>query len=360
LDNDPRGVWTSGEYVSGKSKTERPTLWYAIKHPKTGEDIWPDENAVWRYSKEKHEQMVAENRLHWGPNESYQKPRIKRFLSEIQDGVVPPTWWTFEDVGHNDEAQKETGELLGKKIFSTPKPIRFIRRILDIATSQNDIVVDFFAGSGSTAHAVLNLNEQDGGDRQFICVQMPEALEETSEAYKAGYRTIAEICKARITKAIAKLQAKREATTQNADLFPDTSPKQALGFNSFKIAPSNFKKWRSDTENQAILEQLDLFRHSEKQTSENKNLLVELLLKSGRPLTAKVETITIDGQDLYNVESGSLLLFFDDYNCQVKALIFKLKPKRVVCLDRVFKNNDEALTNFQLNLKDAGIELQII
>jgi adenine-specific DNA-methyltransferase len=389
LDNDTRGAWTSGEYVSSKSKSERPTLWYPIKHPKTGEDVWPDENAVWRYSKDKHQQMVVENRLYWGPNESYQKPRIKRFLSEIQDGMVPSTWWTFEEVGHNDEAQKETGELLGKKIFSTPKPVRFIRRILSIATSPNnhephegvirepnavyqkeklipqicnssDIILDFFAGSGITAHAVLDLNEQDGGNRQFICVQLPEALEESSEAYKAGYRTIADICKARISKVIARLQTGRKTATQNADLFADTTPKQPLGFNSFKIAPSNFKQWRSDTENQAILEQLDLFRHSEKPDSDNYNMLVELLLKSGRPLTAQVETLTIDGQTVYNVESGSLLLFFDNYNSQVNAYIFKLKPQRVVCLDRVFKGNDEALTNFKLNLKDAGIELQII
>ena len=391
LDNDPRGFWSSDNYVSNKSKSERPTLWYPIKHPKTGADVWPDENAVWRYSKDKHQQMVVENRLYWGPNDSYQKPRIKRFLSEIQDGVVPSTWWTFEEVGHNDEAQKETGELLGKKIFSTPKPIRFIKRILSIATLPNnpepfsnvirepsaiyqkdkeklasqlcknsDIILDFFAGSGTTAHAVLELNEQDGGNRQFICVQLPETLEESSDAYKAGYRTIADICKARINKVIAKLQAERETATQNADLFADTTPKQPLGFNCFKIAPSNFKQWRSDIDNQAILEQLDMFRHSEKPDSDNDNMLVELLLKSGRPLTAKVETVTIDGQTLYNVESSGLLIFFDSYNPRVNAFIFESKPQRVVCLDRVFNGNDEALTNFKLNLKDAGIDLQII
>ena len=184
-------------------------------------------------------------------------------------------------------------------------------------------------------------------------------MEETSEAYKAGYRTIADICKARIQKVIAKLQTARETASLNADLFADTARKQPLGFNSFKLAPSNFKQWRTDTENQDILQQLDLFLHSEKPDSENQAMLIELLLKSGRPLTAKVETLTIDGQTLYKVESGSLLLFFDTYNLAVKDAIFNLKPKKVVCLDRVF-NNDETLTNFKLGLKDAGIELQII
>uniref|UniRef100_UPI00261351E5 site-specific DNA-methyltransferase n=1 Tax=uncultured Gimesia sp. TaxID=1678688 RepID=UPI00261351E5 len=129
LDGDPRGEWSSDNYVSNKSRFERPTLWYAIKHPKTGEDVWPDENAVWRYSKDKHQYMVDENRLYWGPDMSYEKPRIKRFLSEVQDGVVPSTWWPFSEVGHNDEAQKETGVILGKKIFSTPKPVRLIKHI---------------------------------------------------------------------------------------------------------------------------------------------------------------------------------------------------------------------------------------
>ncbi len=96
LDNDHRGDWTSSEYISSKSKTERPTLWYPIIHPKTGEEVWPDENAVWRYNKEKHEEIVKENRLYWGADLTYKKPRLKRFLSELQDGVVPGTWWPFE------------------------------------------------------------------------------------------------------------------------------------------------------------------------------------------------------------------------------------------------------------------------
>lgn len=133
LDNDPRGPWSADNYISNKSKDERPTLWYPIVHPATGKEVWPKESSVWRYSREQHSRIEAENRLYWGPNNNYERPRIKKFLSEVQDGVVPSTWWPFVEVGHNDEAQKETAELIGAKVFSTPKPLRLLKRILQLA-----------------------------------------------------------------------------------------------------------------------------------------------------------------------------------------------------------------------------------
>ncbi|MEI6747475.1 MAG: hypothetical protein WCL34_16045, partial [Methylococcaceae bacterium] len=180
----------------------------------------------------------------------------------------------------------------------------------------------------------------------------------TSEAYKAGYRTIADICKTRISKVVKKIQTERDSQKQS-DLIPAES-KQVLGFKSFKLAPSNFKQWRSDVDEAGILAQLELFKDSEQPHSENDAMLVELLLKAGLPLTTKVETYTVAGQAIYSVKGGLVLFFFDDYNANVKDFIFTLKPKRVVCLNRVFKNDDPALTNFQLGLKDVGCELQII
>ncbi len=335
LDNDPRGPWSSDNYVSNKSKSERPTLWYAIKHPKTGEDVWPNEDAVWRYSKEKHQQMVIENRLYWGPNESYQKPRIKRFLSEIQDGTVPSTWWTFEDVGHNDEGQKETGELLGKKIFSTPKPIRFIRRILDIATLKDDVILDFFSGSAACAHAVMQLNAEDAsggsaqvGNRKFIMVQLPEACDEKSEAYKAGYPTIAEIGKERIRRAGQKIKQDNAGKEGIANLD--------IGFRVLKIDSSNMKDVYYTPD--AVL-QSDLVDHVDNIRADRsaEDLLFQVLLDLGVDLTLPIVQETIAGKTVMFVDGNALAACFDaDINEAFVKELAARHPLRAVFRDACF------------------------
>lgn len=363
IDNDPRGDWGSDNYVSNKSRYERPTLWYSIKHPKTGEDVWPDENAVWRYSKEKHELMESENRLYWGPDQSYEKPRLKRFLSEIQDGVVPSTWWSFDLVGHNDEGQKETAEILGKKIFSTPKPIRLLKHILNIASDKNSLVLDFFAGSGTTAQAVMELNLEDGGNRQCICAQMPELLDETSEAYKAGYRTIADITRARIDKVIAKLKAEHPDKTED------------LACAHFTLAPSNFKVWRGDVADEAALRAtLDMFQQAEKaeptadKQASQVAMLTELLLKHGlgalgvhaisKP--AKMAGVTV--HRVLMKDDKQMWLCFEPYTAALKDEITKAKPAQVVMLNSCFSGDkaDELLSNLQLELAGLDIGLTVI
>ncbi|MEI6483755.1 MAG: site-specific DNA-methyltransferase [Betaproteobacteria bacterium] len=202
LDNDSRGDWSSDNYVSNKSKEERPTLWYPIKHPKTGESVWPDEHAVWRYSKEKHEQNEKEGRLYWGPDLSYKKPRLKRYLNEIQDGVVPSTWWPFTECGHNDEAQKETTSLFGDRVFSTPKPVRLLKRILQISVAGNDLVLDFFSGSGALGQAVLEMSVERNTSLDFILVQVPELVDIKSATYEAGFKKISDITIERVKRVI--------------------------------------------------------------------------------------------------------------------------------------------------------------
>jgi len=203
-DRDPRGLWRTDNYLCNKSAEQRPNLYYPIIQPKTGEEIWPNKSAVWRYSKDRHEQNVAENKVWWGISQDNKVPAYKRFLNDVS-GVIANTWWTHQDVGHNDEAKKETRELLyGMGFdFDTPKPVRLLSRILQLATDtelrKDDVVLDFFAGSGTTAQAVLELNKQDGGNRKFILVQLPGPTGRTD------YPTIADITKERVRRVIKKL-----------------------------------------------------------------------------------------------------------------------------------------------------------
>jgi adenine-specific DNA-methyltransferase len=157
-DNDPRGRWRTDNYVSNKNRFERPNSWYPISHPKTGEEIWPSEGAVWRYSKEMHEKNVLENRIWWGKNGLNKVPAFKRFLSDVGD-IRPQTIWKHEEVGHNQDGVREIQQLFGGKCFSSPKPVGLINQVLKLNDSL--LTIDYFAGSGTTGHAVINLNRED-------------------------------------------------------------------------------------------------------------------------------------------------------------------------------------------------------
>ena len=174
-DNDPRGNWNSSTYTCNKTKIERPNLYYPIINPNTKEKIYPKETAVWAYSQELHKKHTEDNLIYWG-KDGKAKPRFKKFLNNHQ-GVVPRTIWQYEDTGHTQEATQELRKVMGNVFFSTPKPPRLIERVLKLATDKDSIILDSFAGSGTTAHAVLNLNKADGGTRQFILIEMEDYAE---------------------------------------------------------------------------------------------------------------------------------------------------------------------------------------
>lgn len=360
-DNDPRGEWASDNYVSNKSKDERPTLWYSITHPRTGEPVWPDEHAVWRYSKEKHLEIERGGALYWGPNQSYKKPRLKRYLKEVQQGIVPPTWWTFEDCGHNDEAQKETAALIGQKIFSTPKPLRLIDRMLAIGGSKDAIILDFFAGSGSTAHAVIRQNAIDGGIRRFIMVQLPEHLDIDSNDQRAAAqfcdqigrpRNIAELTKERIRRASKAIQAEHP-------LFHGD-----MGFRSFRLDTSNITAWapkRTDLA-KSLFDHLD---HVVAGRSDD-DVLYELLLKLGLDLCVPIESKPVAGKTVQSIGGGVLLACLDEQITVAGAEPLALgivawhreqqTAGEVTCVfrDSAFEN-DVAKTNLAAILEQHGI-----
>ena len=175
-DNDIRGVWNSSTYTCNKTADERPNLYYPLINPITGLEVFPKKTAVWAYSKDLYEQHAKNNLIYWGVDGKAQMPRFKKFLSD-STGVVPRTIWHYDDAGHTQEATQTLRQIIDEEIFATPKPPRLIEKILHLATDKNSIILDSFAGSGTTAHAVLKLNTADGGNRRFILCEMMDYAE---------------------------------------------------------------------------------------------------------------------------------------------------------------------------------------
>jgi adenine-specific DNA-methyltransferase len=222
-------------------------------------------------------------------------PDIKTFLSEVREGMTPINFWSHEYAGHTDLANREIKELLGDKVFDTPKPSSLVVRMLEHCQDTNAVVLDFFAGSGTTAHAVLDLNKQDGGNRKFILVQLPEPTGRTD------YATIADITKERVRRVIKKLDDEDTKANQQLSLTDKaaTAPKpQDRGFRVFKLAESNFKPWNADIPKDAktLTEQLDLHIDHIRPGRGDADLLYEILLKTGYPPTTPVETIQLAGK----------------------------------------------------------------
>lgn len=211
-DNDNRGPWKGASFLNPATPSQRPNLCYTITNPNTGLKTDPTTNA-WRRSEKEYLKLLADNKLYWGIDGKSPIPSIKMFLSEARN-ITPINFWDHEYAGNTDDGTKEFKDLLGEKLFENPKPTKLIRRIVEHSSSPNDIILDFFSGSATTAHAVLALNAEDGGSRKFICVQLPEPTRtkkadgtwDESEAYKAGFSTIAEIGKERIRRVIAQLK----------------------------------------------------------------------------------------------------------------------------------------------------------
>ena len=362
-DNDPRGVWTSVSYISQRTKDERKNLSYALVNPVTGMEVIHPVNA-WKFSKSQYEVHAKENRLYWGKDGGNQFPRLKRFLCELEEGLVPVNLWSHKETGTGDDGTKELSQLVGKDIFDYPKPPSLIKRMMSMVTKeQSCLVLDFFAGSGTTAQAVMELNEADGGNRRYICVQLPEKADEQSEAAKAGYATIADITAARIKKVIAKIEAARAEKT---DLLNENNPLPNLGFRKFTLAPSNFKLWRGDViETEAdLVRQMHLFTTPQRATATTSDMAWELLLKNGYGLSEPVTVLTLDdGLRVYHTADGHLALVLDGFSTAVQDAVLTLRPKQVLLLDSLFaglSNGDAVKTNAQLTFEDQGIAFRTV
>lgn len=358
-DNDSRGVWTS-VVLSAKSGSEN--LKYTIINPK-GKECIPPDGRFWSVNKNKFDELVKDNRIWFGKNGDG-TPRLKTFLSEVQDGLRPNTIWFHNEVGHNQEGRQLLKSLFDDKAyFDSPKPIRLIKHILSITSDKSDfITLDFFSGSCSTAHGVLDLNKQDSGKRKFIMVQLPEPCDEKSEAYKAGYKTIADIGKERIRRVINNIEKEiiEEETKNHGKLELEESKlknKLDLGFKVFKLDRSNFKTWQGDTENNQIENQLEKALFHIDSNSSKEDILTEIIVKSGFELTVKIDSKVLANKEVFSIENDSLIICLDDnLNEEVIKEIAKLEPARVVCLDSGFNQKDELKANAAQILKSHGVE----
>ena len=346
-DNHLKGPWKATP-LHAKSGTVEGFK-YTFKNGVT----WsPPPGTYPRFSPDTLAQLDRDNEIWFGTVGSA-TPSRKTFLSEAKAGVTPTTIWTYDEVGHNHEANSELKALDLAGLFDNPKPTRLVRRMLELATNgqDNHIVLDFFAGSGTTGHAVLDANAQDGGTRRFILVQLPEPC-----GHK-DYRSIADITRERIRRAAKKL------TAETPSMFAPTTSSEDRGFKSFHLDESNFAGWDavSPRNGSDLLRQLELHVQHIVSGRSQIDILYEILLKSGYSLAAQTDTITCGGKQVYSVERSLLLVCLDStLTLECMRTLMTQGPERVVCLDQGFAGSDQLKANAVQLFKSKGITFRTI
>ncbi|MDN5477879.1 site-specific DNA-methyltransferase [Acinetobacter sp. IK22] len=345
-DGDGRGLWRSDNLLV---KSFSQTAVYPIVNPNTGKEYFPPQGSSWRANKVTMQQWLNENRIYFG-KDGTGAPQLKRYLNEVQDGRVPTTWWTFEECGHNDAANKELRTLFEiKPPFDTPKPTKLLKQIIHVSTDKNDIVLDFFAGSSTTADALIQFNAEDGGNRKFIMVQLPEDTDEKSEAYNLGYKNIAEISKDRIRRAGKKI------LTDNAG--KEGIENLDIGFRVLKIDSTNMKDvyYTPDALKQADM--LDLADHI-KSDRTSEDLLFQVMLDWGLELSLPIERKTIAGKEVFYVAGNSLVACFDDLTFDVVDEVAKDHPLRFVSAEKAI-HLDHDKTNIKERFKQLSPDTEV-
>lgn len=343
-DNDPNGPYLLTP-LHAKSGTEAGRYTITLS---TGQEWSPPPGTYPRFSQATLKRLDAEGRLYLDPKRKG-VPQRKTYLSEVGDRMPLWTFWRYEEFGSTRQSNAELKGLLGEGVFENPKPSSLIRAMVDATTSDEDIVLDFFAGSGPTAHAVLALNEEDGGNRRFVLVQLPEPTG------REDYPTIAEITKERVRRVIARLNEEDEGA-----LPLDAQSPQDRGFRVFKLDESNFTTWdaRAPKDADTLAEQLEMHVDHVRDGRGDQDLLFELLLKSGFSLTTPVEVVSLAGNPVYSVLEGALVV------CLAREMTQELieqiaaldpKPERVICLDEGFAGNDQLKVNANETFRTKGI-----
>ena len=333
-DNHPKGPWKSTPLHARSGSANAANFSYTFKN---GVTFTPPTGTFSRYNSEALKRMDENNEI-WFGKDGNSIPSRKTFLCDLKnEGVVPRTLIPYTEGGHNHEADEDVKGLLSKKVFTSPKPVRLIKHLLTVGnTSSDSLILDFFSGSATTAHAVMQLNAEDGGNRKFIMVQLPEMTDEKSEAYKGGYKNICEIGKERIRRAGKKIKEDSPLTTQDLD----------TGFRVLKLDSTNMEDIYyspKDTEQRNLFTMVDNVKPD--RTSED--LLFQVMLELGATLDSKIEETTVAGKTIYNVADNYLVACFDrDVTDDVVTAIAKMQPMYAVLRDTSMKT-DSTATNFE-------------
>ena len=342
-DNHPKGAWKATP-LHAKSGSNSSSYTF------TNGVIWTPPTGTFRRFNDQSMQSMDVNDEIWFGSDGKQTPSRKSFLSEVKDGVTPVTIWPYTEVGHTHEANNELKQLGLGGIFDNPKPTRLIRRTIELISDGDDFVLDFFAGSGTTGQAVLAQNAADGKNRKFILVQLPEPTPEESEARNQGYKSIADITRARIT------NAGRQLEDQIIGSQIDT------GFRSYKLTDTNFSKWQvaSDIEPN-VLEQhiLDLHDSASDEASQEA-VLAEILLKLGHSLSQDQESIEVEGLEVFSLNENLVVAYVNSTLKptipQIRAIL-DLKPAKFIILEDAFQGDDQLKTNVVQECKSRKVEL---
>lgn len=345
-DNDPRGIWKSDNLSVGPIVQSKI---YEIITP-GGRKVLPPEGYCWRLSKEKFKEFVKDNRI-WFGKDGNNVPSIKRFLTEVKQSITPMTIWKYSEVGHSQDAKQNLKKLFdGKSFFDYPKSVELIKRCIQLYSNESSIIIDFFSGSATTAHAVMQLNAEDGGKRKFIMVQLPEKTDEKSEAFKAGYKNICEIGKERIRRAGEKI--KEEAGLNGQDLD--------IGFRVLKLDSSNMKDiyYSADEYDQGMLENM---QSNTKEDRTDLDLLFGCLVDWGLELDKPYTIKEINGHKVHIYNDGDLVACFEkDLDMKTIDEIAKLQALRVVFSDNSFVDSATKINvaeHFKMIAPDSDIKV---
>ena len=360
-DNDPRGVWKPSDM---SVKTYNSECDYPITTP-SGRVVEPPTGRCWRLSKKAFLERLQDNRIYFG-SDGNSVPCIKRFLTELKyDGMAPTSIMFYKDVGHSQEGAKEVTALLEAGAFDGPKPLRLLRRLLTLAnTNDNDIVLDFFSGSATTAHAVMQLNAEGGGNRRFILVQLPEVCDENSEAAKAGFKNICEIGKERIRRAGAKIKSEQSGQIRIGE--EEKTPLDT-GFRVFKLDSSNLKLWDDspiigDNAVEEFEQRLIGMLNILKPDRSDVDVVYEVMLKLGQDLCEPICSIELsDNRQVYGVGADVkfIVCLAQNITAEDAAAMAEHAPGRIIFADQCFNNSTDK-SNVKLTLRDKGISIKVL